>query len=58
MAEFEESEQDVRDYIKRQVSFYRTIEYKHHSSVEQWVGFKLGSTSAAAVAAIRWAEAT
>ena len=56
MAEFEETEVGMRDYILRQVGYYREMPDKAKSTVEQWIGFKLGCSSAAARMAIKWAE--
>ena len=53
--EFEESEQDVRDYILRQIEFYNQLQEKS-GQVEQWIGFKLGCSAAAAATAIKWAK--
>lgn len=55
MAEYEETEDDVREYIRRQLKYFDEIEEKADTTVEQWLGFKLGCTAGAAKAAIRWA---
>lgn len=56
MEEFEENEQDTRSYILRQLQYYAEVPDKASSTPEQWLGFKLGCSSAAAATAIKWAR--
>jgi hypothetical protein len=55
MEEFEEgNEEDVKQYILRQISFYREIQDKATTTEEQWIALKLGCTVRQASAAIKW----
>lgn len=56
MADTEQTEQEVREYIISQLGYYNGIADKHNTSPEQWLGFKLSCTSQAAATAIRWAK--
>jgi hypothetical protein len=56
MTEYEETEEGVREYIIRQLLFFDEITDKADTTVERWIGFKLGCTAAAARTAIRWAS--
>lgn len=56
MAEYEETEQDVCDYILGQLSYYVEITDKANTTEEQWIAFKMGCTSGQAKTAIRWAK--
>lgn len=42
MAEFDETEEGVREYILRQIEYFNEIKDKAGATVERWVGFKLG----------------
>jgi hypothetical protein len=50
-----ETEQEVREYIQRQLEYFKEIPDKA-TNVECWLGFKLGCTASAAKTAIRWAS--
>jgi hypothetical protein len=54
MTEYTETEEEVRDYIRRQLKFFVEIKDKADTTVERWIGFKLGCTASAAKTAIRW----
>jgi hypothetical protein len=56
MAEFDGTEDGVREYILRQIEFFNEIQDKGASTVKRWIGFKMGCSPAAAMTAIRWAE--
>jgi hypothetical protein len=56
MTEFDETEQGVREYIIRQLQYFREIPDTADTTVDRWIGFKLGCTAAAAKVAIRWAS--
>ena len=52
MAEFEETEEGVREYIRNQLKYFNEIQDKAGTTVERWIGFKPGCTAAAAKTAI------
>jgi hypothetical protein len=56
MTEYEQAEQDVREYIIRQLQYFKEIPDKADTTVECWIGFKLGCTASAAKSVIRWAS--
>jgi len=56
MAEVEDTEPSVRDYVLRQLSFYSELEDKAGTSDEQWIGLKLGCSATQARSAIKWAR--
>ena len=56
IAEYEQTETDVRDYIVMQIGYYHEIREKGGTTAAQWLGFKMGCSSAAAATAIKWAN--
>lgn len=56
IAEFDETEAGVRQYIFAQLQYYSEIPDKATSTPEQWLGFKMGCSSRSAATAIKWAK--
>ena len=56
MADNSETEQEVREYIVRQMQYFKEIPDTADMTVERWLGFKLGCSASAASTAIRWAS--
>ena len=52
MADFDETEQEIREYIIRQLQFFQEVPDKADTTVERWLGFKLGCSATAARTAI------
>lgn len=54
MRQHEETETEVRDYIKRQLVFFKELE-RVSTNEAGWIALKLGCSIRSADAAIKWA---
>jgi hypothetical protein len=55
-SEFEESPEDLRDYVRRQREFFNGLP-QTNGDFEQWLAFKMSCTRRDAQSIIRWADA-
>lgn len=55
MAEHGDTEEEVRQYILRQVEDYQLL-VVGNTTLGQWLGFKLGCPASAAIVAVHWAK--